>query len=69
MLPPAQLGKLVGMAEYRVRCLVKENDGNFVVIMAGVKALINVESFISFLNSGKQNSAPKKSIVGLRDLS
>lgn len=46
-----EVSKIVGLAEYHVRQLVKQNKINF--IRAGKKYLINLESLIDYLNNGE----------------
>ena len=46
-----EVSKIVGLAEYHVRQLAKQNKIKF--IMAGKKYLINLGSLIEYLNNGE----------------
>lgn len=48
-----QTAQETGLAEYFVRQLVKQNKIKY--IMAGRKALINLDLFIEYLNGGKSD--------------
>lgn len=53
-----EVSKIVGLAEYHVRQLVKQNKINF--IRAGKKYLINLESLIDYLNNGEVETEAKE---------
>lgn len=46
-----EVSKIVGLAEYHIRQLVKQNKVSF--IKSGKKYLINLESLIEYLNNGE----------------
>lgn len=46
-----EVSKIIGLAEYHIRQLVKQNKIKF--IMAGKKYLINLDSLIAYLNNGE----------------
>lgn len=49
-----QTAQETGLPEYFIRQLVKQNK--IVYVRAGNKSLINLDSFIDFLNSGEQGA-------------
>ena len=53
-----EVSKIVGLAEYHVRQLVKQNKINF--IRAGKKHLINLDSLIDYLNNGEVETEVKE---------
>ena len=52
--------KIVGLAEYHIRQLVKQNKIRF--IMAGKKYLINMDSLIEYLKNGEAQPVIKEQI-------
>lgn len=55
-----EASKIVGLAEYHIRQLVKQNKIRF--IMAGKKYLINMDSLIEYLKNGEAQPAIKEQI-------
>ena len=55
-----EVSKIVGLAEYHIRQLVKQNKIRF--IMAGKKYLINMDSLIEYLKNGEAQPVIKEQI-------
>lgn len=53
-----EASKMVGLAEYHIRQLAKQNKIKF--IMAGKKYLINMDSLIDYLNNGEVETEAKE---------
>lgn len=53
-----EVSKIVELAEYHIRQLVKQNKIKF--IMAGKKYLINMDSLIDYLNNGEVETEAKE---------
>lgn len=56
-----EASKIVGLAEYYIRQLVKQNKVKFV--MAGKKYLINMENLINYLNNGENLTNDEEAIT------
>ena len=66
-----QASKIIGLAEYHVRQLVKQSKVKFV--RTGKKYLINLDSLIEYLNKGettseKQNETERSNYYGTKRL-
>lgn len=64
-----QASKIIGLAEYHVRQLVKQSKVKFV--RTGKKYLINLDSLIEYLNKGettseKQNETERSNYYGTK---